>query len=378
MAAKRSRLSLSVSTDVLTKLNQIAASRTEPAGRVERAKILLAASAREEAITVAARLGVSRSTLLYTIQRAVELGPIAALDDLPRPGRPAYITDEAKAWVVSLACQKPTALGHPHEFWSLRLLNKHVRANCEQAGHACLRTAAISTVRAILSDHEVQPHKIDYYLERRDPDFDAKMAEVLHVYKEVAIWQTEGPPAGMSAVISFDEKPGLQAIGNTAPDLPPVPGKHPGIARDHEYVRHGTLSLLAGIDLMTGAVHGLVRDTHRSVEFIEFLDLVDKAYAADTKIRVVLDNHSAHTSAEVRAYLQTRPNRFEFVFTPKHGSWLNIIEIFFAKMANTVLRGIRAASKGELSSRIMQYLADINKEPVPIRWTYGLDQFEVA
>jgi transposase len=199
------------------------------------------------------------------------------------------------------------------------------------------------------------------------------MAEVLHVYKEVAVWKVEGPPDGISAVISYDEKPGLQAIGNTAPDLPPIPGRHATIGRDHEYVRHGTLSLLAGIDLVTGTVHGLIRDTHRSADFIEFLGLIDNSYAPDAKIRVVLDNHSAHTSAEVRAYLETRPNRFEFVFTPKHGSWLNIIEIFFAKMANTVLRGIRARSKAELAARIEQYLRDINQNPVPIRWTDGIE-----
>ena len=105
----------------------------------------------------------------------------------------------------------------------------------------------------------------------------------------------------------YDEKPGIQAIATTAPDLPPVPGRHASFARDHEYKRHGTLSLLAGIDLLTGKVHALVRERHRSREFIEFLKLLDAAYPASTAIKLILDNHSAHISRETRAWLDTRP-----------------------------------------------------------------------
>ena len=162
----------------------------------------------------------------------------------------------------------------------------------------------------------------------------------------------------------LDEKPGIQAIENTAPDLPPVPGKHSAVGRDHEYIRHGTLSLLAGIDLLSGEVLGLVRERHRSVEFIEFLKLADTHYPPGPRIRIVLDNHSAHISKETRAFLATLPNRFEFTFTPKHGSWLNLVESFFGKMAKTLLRGIRVASADELRSRIELYLAEVNETPV--------------
>lgn len=373
MARSSSRPKLCLSDDDVAQLNRVAASRTERSGRVTRAKVLLAVAGGEGTGSIARRLEIDPTTVRYTVAKAVDFGPWTALDDLARSGRPNYITTEAKAWVVSLACQKPTAVGHPHELWSLRLLCKHVRDRCQAAGHDCLLKAVPSTIRIILSEGEIQPHKISYYLERRDPDFETKMAEVLHVYRDVAVWQTQGVPDGVSAVISYDEKPGLQAVGNTAPDLPPVPGKHSGLGRDHEYVRHGTLSLLAGIDLVTGTVHGMVRETHRSTEFIEFLGLIDAHYAQDAKIRVVLDNHSAHTSAQVRTYLAVRPNRFEFVFTPKHGSWLNIIEIFFAKMANTVLKGMRANSKAELAARIQQYLNEINQDPTPIKWTYRIN-----
>lgn len=125
--------------------------------------------------------------------------------------------------------------------------------------------------------------------------------------------------------------------------------------------------MLGGIDLLTGQILGLVRERHRSCEFIEFLELCNNRYKEDAKIRIILDNHSAHRSAE---YLKLTPNRFEFVFTPKHGSWLNLVEGFFAKMTNTMLRGIRVSFKEELIRRIELYLAEINAEPVVFRWKY--------
>src|SRR6516165_8723796 len=133
------------------------------------------------------------------------------------------------------------------------------------------------------------------------------------------------------------------------PDLPPEPGKHATFARDHEYKRYGTVSFLAGIDLLTGQVHAVVKDRHRSCEFVEFLKLIDAAYPTHTAIKLILDNHAAHISKETRAWLADQPaGRFEFVFTPKHGSWLNLIEGFFSKLARSVLRYIRVESKQEL------------------------------
>jgi transposase len=144
-------------------------------------------------------------------------------------------------------------------------------------------------------------------------------------------------------------------------------------ARDHEYKRHGTVSLLAGIDLLTGKVHALVRDRHRSREFIEFLKLLDAAYPARTAIKLILDNHSAHISKETRTWLAARPaGRFEFTFTPTHGFWLNLTEGFFSKFARSVLRHIRVTSKQELKERIMAGIADVNRYPVIHTWSYKL------
>lgn len=376
-ASQRAPLQLSESDqELLTALSQ---SRIEPAGRVQRASILLRYVAGDTVSEIARVLGTNRPRVERCIGKALELGIAQALADLPGRGRKAAMTAEARAWVISLACQKPKDLGYAQELWTTRLLAAYVRKHCAAAGHPSLARLGRGTVSKILSSNPVRPHKIQYYLEQRDPEFDDKMIQVLHVYKEVQIWLKRGAlPPELVAVLSYDEKPGIQAIENTAPDLPPVPGKHATVGRDHEYIRHGTVSLLAGIDLLTGEVLGLVRDRHRSAEFIEFLKLADARYPTGAHIRLVLDNHSAHISKETRAYLGTVPNRFEFIFTPKHGSWLNLVESFFGKMAKTLLRGIRVNSKDELKARIELYFKEVNEEPVIFRWKYKLETLSVA
>jgi hypothetical protein len=159
-----------------------------------------------------------------------------------------------------------------------------------------------ATVCKILDAEEVKPHKVRYYLRRRDPDFQEKMAEVLCVYRQVKLLKRR-PPSDAVAIIRYDEKPGVQAVGTTAPDLPPEPEVHPGFARDHEYQRHGTVRLLAGIDLLSGKIPSLVTDRHHSQEFIQFLALLDAAYPAHTAIKPILDNYSALISQETRDWL---------------------------------------------------------------------------
>jgi transposase len=375
MAARRRVIEIAVSEGDRERLEAISRSRTEPACRVERARMLLAYFADPSTYSVGETVGVTHQTVQRCLKRAVRLGVMAALDDSPRPGRAPDITADARAWLVSLACQKAKDLGYPHELWTTQLLASHARAHSAAAGHPCLAGLAQGTVCKILARHDVKPHKVRYYLERRDEDFDTKMAEVLCVYREVAVLRQGEPGGAKVAVISYDEKPGIQAIGSTAPDLPPEPGRHPAFARDHEYKRHGTLSLLAGIDLLTGKVHASVEDRHRSREFIGFLKKIDAAYPADTAIKLVLDNHSAHVSKETKSWLATRPEgRFSFVFTPKHGSWLNLVEGFFSKMARSMLRHIRVDSKAELRSRILAYMDDLNRAPVIHTWTYKIGE----
>jgi transposase len=374
MAAPRQVIEITIGEDDLARLEAIARSRTEPACRVERARILLAYQADPSTYAVGEAIGVTHQTVQRCLRRALLLGVIDALDDSPRPGKAPEITDDAKAWLVSLACQKAKHLGYPHEVWTTRLLARHIREHAVAAGHPCLARIAQGTVGKILARHELKPHKVRYYLERRDEAFEEKMAEVLCVYREVAVLKADQASDKKVAIISYDEKPGIQAISNTAPDLLPKPGKHASVARDHEYKRHGTLSLLAGIDLRTGKVHACIENRHRSREFVGFLKRLNEAYPADTAIKLILDNHSAHNSKETKAWLATQPEgRFTFVFTPKHGSWLNLVEGFFSKMARSVLRHIRVASKDELKARILAYLEDLNREPIIHTWTYQID-----
>ena len=382
MSRWRQAVELALSDEDIAKLTAISRSRTERGSRVVRARMLLCYRKNPSFFAVGRAVGVHHQTVERCVERALAYGPLSALDDRPRPGKEPTITPEAKAWLVSLACDKAKDHGYPHELWTTRLLADHTREQGPAEGHGCLAHLVQGTVCKILNREEIKPHKVRYYLENRDAEFERKMAEVLCVYREVEVLKKARakPNRGKSsrqgksvAIISCDEKPGIQAIATTAPDLPPEPGVHPTFAREHEYKRHGTLSLLAGIDLLTGKVHALVRDRHRSREFIEFLKLLDADYPAGTAIKLILDNHSAHISKETKAWLATRPTgRFEFTFTPTHGSWLNLIEGFFSKLTRSVLRHIRVTSKLELKERIMAGIDNINRRPVVHTWSYKL------
>lgn len=187
---------------------------------MQRAQILLRYSQGETVSAIATVLRTHRPKIERCLSKALQLGVRAALEDLPGRGRPARISDEEKTWVVNLACQKPKQLGYAQELWTTRLLAKHIRNHGRAAGHEHLAKLGRGTVSKILAAHPVRPHKLEYYLERRDPEFASKMIDVLHVYREVEVWRRQGLPAEVVGVLSYDEKPGIQAIGNTAPDLP--------------------------------------------------------------------------------------------------------------------------------------------------------------
>lgn len=371
MARKTKRAALVLTSEQRAMLTELSGSRTAPIREVERAKILLGYVDGASISGLMRRLGVGRPMIYKCIDKALAAGVGAGLKDAyHRPHEPE-ITDEAKAWVVSIACTKPKDHGLAAELWSISALARFVCKGAETAGHPRLAQAGKSTVWRILNEHDIKPHKIRYYLERRAPEFDRKMQDVLLVYRDVSIYTDgavhDGRPNPIYTV-SVDEKPGVQALGLTAPDLPPVPGKATTVGRDYEYVRHGTVSILAGIDLHSGHIFAHTEDRHRSVEFIALLKEIDAYYPPEAIIRVVLDNHSAHISKETMAFLATRPGRFEYVHTPKHGSWLNLIECAFSKMARTFLRHIRVASLDELKARILTGINEMNQLPVVFRW----------
>jgi len=362
---------------VKAELEKIANKRTQKHASVFRSKILLSYISGKRISDIARDLNTTRPLVERCIDKALGYGVMEALKDLPRPGRKPSITDDAKAWVMNLACTAPKDIGYASETWTYSMLIKHILQHAETNGHNCLSRMSKGGLSRILGQANLHPYKVSYYLEKRDPEFEAKMANVLCVYKEVEMVNASPDNDRKKKTISLDEKPGIQAIKNIAAQLSPVPGAYPNIGRDYEYKRLGTVSLLAGIDLHTGHVHSVVRDRHRSLEFIEFLSLIDSSYPPDWSIKLVLDNHSSHISKETQKYLQTKPGRFEFVFTPKHGSWLNMIEMFFSKITRSFLRHIRVGSKQELVKRIYQGLEEINRTPVVFRWKYKMDEIEL-
>ena len=350
------------------RLESLATSRKAPAREIQRAKILLAYSNQVPIQNIARDVGVNRQTVYKCIDKALAMGCEAGLSDLYHRPHDPVITPDAKAWVVSLACTSPKDLGMAAELWTRSALANYVRTHASATGHPSLQKAVKATVHRILEEQTLKPHKITYYLEKKDPEFDRKMREVLMVYREVTLGEQRTADGRPIITVSVDEKPGVQALATVAPDLPPVPGKHPTVSRDYEYKRLGTLSILASLDLQDGHVIAKVHERHRSREFVDLLKELDAYYPSDATIRVILDNHSAHISKETRAYLATRPNRFIYVHTPKHGSWLNLVETLFSKMSRTFLKQIRVASLEELKDRIQKGVMEINASPVIHQW----------
>ena len=371
MARKTKRAKLNLTGDQRNKLELLSNSRTAPLREIQRAQILLHYADELPITEIQKMVNISRPSIYKCIDKALAAGTEAGLKDYyHRPFDPV-ITDEARAWVINLACTKPQDHGMAAELWTHNELAKYTRKHAAGQGHDCLSRAAKATIWRILSANSVRPQKIKYYLERRDPDFEQKMQEVLMVYQEVNIQNEQNIADGEHPAlitVSVDEKPGVQAIKNIAPDLPPKPGVHKTVSRDYEYKRLGTVSILAALDLHNGNILAQVHDRHRSKDFVSLLTELDEYYPPESTIRIVLDNHSSHISKETMKYLESRPGRFIYVHTPKHGSWLNLIESAFSKMARTFLRHIRVKSKEELKDRILQGIKEINSSPVVHRW----------
>lgn len=374
---------IELTTDDIEYLKSLTRQRTIQAQVVDRAKMLLYKAQGMSNKDIADHLDVNINTVKLCLSKFKKGGISRALFDDPRSGRKVEITDDAVAWLIDIACQRPADLGYSQELWTLKNLHCHIQSHAEEAGYPRLASITKPMVQKILKRSDIKPFKIKYYCEKRDPDFEAKMHDVLVVYKQVSmqfdengnIIIPEGEP--MVHTISCDEKPGIQAIATTSEDLRPSE-KNGCVYRDYEYKRLGTLSLLAGIDLLTGQAIPVVSETHKSSDFICLLKKFDEMYPEGDIIRIICDNHSAHKSKEVQNYLATRPEgRFVFVFTPTHGSWLNLIESFFSKMTKQMLKGIRVKSKEELAERIYLYFDEVNADPVVYHWTYKLDEISI-
>ncbi len=376
--------SISLTAEDKVILGSILQQSTVEARKYIRAKILLLKDDNNSNEYIAEKLDITVPTVRLCIEKYIAGGIENALNDCKGRGRKNEISDADITWIINKACQKPKDFGYSAELWYPSSFTRFIRSIAVAEGHLRLENVSEYALRQILDNAKIRPFKVTYYCEKRDPNFDTKMHDVLVVYKQVNLQFDEdgklkpfdGTPVH---TLSYDEKPGMQVLESTTEDRPPISNsaKNSSFMRDYEYIRHGTLSLLAAIDLLSGEAIPLVSPTHKSSDFICFLKILDSKYPNGDKIRLILDNHSAHTSKETQEYLNTVPGRFEFVFTPTHGSWLNMVEGFFSKLTKQMLNGIRTTNVAELEERIYQYFEEINEVPVPYHWSYKLDDIDL-
>jgi transposase len=322
-------------------LEAIVTDRNRPQKHVERARVVLGAAEGGPVQQLATRLGVSRPMVWRWQQRFAEAGADGLLRDKTRkPGKPP-VAAETVARVVALTCAAP-----PHEatHWT---------------GRAMARAAGISlsSVQRIWAAHKLQPHRVRTFKRSRDPDFAAKLADIVGLYID---------PPTQAVVPSIDEKSQIQALDRTQPGLPIKPGRCGTMT--HDCKRCGTPTLFAALNVLDGSVIGRCMQQHRHEEFIRFLNDVERAVPADKRIEAVVDNYATHKHPKVKAWLERHP-RWTFHFTPTSGSWLNAVENFFSVLTRKRIRRGSFHSIVDLQAAIKRYLAEHNAEPKPFVWT---------
>lgn len=322
-------------------LERWAQSRTLPAGDVFRARVILALAAGRSYREMEKSLGTSAPTIARWRKR-FEQRRLDGLEGLHRGSRPQVATATVQARVVRRVQQKP---GDGSTHWSCRKLASELGLSK-------------STVQRILAQARLKPHRLEHYVASNDPEFESKAADVIGLYLH---------PPQHAAVFCVDEKTAIQALDRLDPVLPLSPGR----AERHgfEYYRHGTLSLYAALDVKTGKVEGKTAKRHTSTEFLSFIqELVRKARWAK-EIHIVLDNLSAHKTKAVQQFLKENP-KVRFHFTPTYSSWLNQVELWFAKIQRDVIaRGI-FTSVADLARKLRKYIRAYAKSAKPFRWTY--------
>lgn len=332
---------LQITAEQREELERWGQSRALPAGDVFRARLILSLADGLSYREIESTLGASARTVSLWKGRFEESG-IAGLRGQHKGSKPRVATPTMQARVIQRVRQKPSD-GSTH--WSCRKL-------AERLG------LSKSTIQRVLAKANLKPHRLERYLASNDPQFEEKAADIIGLYMN---------PPQHAALFCVDEKSAIQALDRLDPVLPLSPGR----AERHgfEYYRHGTLSLYAALDVKTGKVEGRTAHPHTSAEFVEFLSrLVDKTRWAN-EIHIVLDNLSAHKTQAVRDFLEAHP-KVRFHFTPTYSSWLNQVEIWFAKIERDVIaRGV-FTSVTDLSRKLLKYIRAYAKSARPIRWTY--------
>jgi transposase len=323
------------------RLAAILADRNRPQKHVARVRIILHSAERLDVAEVARRAGLSRPAVWRWQQRFAEAGVEGLLrDKTRRPGKPRT-ADATVQRVVALTCAEP-----PGEttHWTGRMMAKATGLS-------------LRTVQRIWAAHRLQPHRVRTFKRSRDPDFVAKLADIVGLYLA---------PPRHAVVLSVDEKSQIQALDRTQPGLPIKPGKAGTMT--HDYVRHGTTTLFAALNVLDGTVLGRCMQRHRHQEFIRFLGAIEAAVPAGKLVHVILDNYATHKHPKVRAWLD-RHQRWTFHYTPTSGSWLNAVESFFSAMTRRRLRRGVFRSLVDLQAAIHRYVTEHNADPKPFIWT---------
>ena len=325
-------------------------SKGSPARMVERARIVLLAADGLPGLEIAERVGCSEPTVIRWRSRFAELG-MAGLTDEPRSGKPPTIPRSVRDEILAITLtEPPTELGITH--WSSRLLAARLRRDGKLVSHA--------TVARVWQQFGIQPHRSGTFKFSTDPELDAKVRDIVGLYLD--------PPA-KAIVLCVDEKSQIQALDRTAPMLPLRPGLPE--SRTHDYIRHGTTTLFAALEVATGKVVDACYDRHRHQEFLRFLKQVARAYPR-RELHVVCDNYAAHKHPAVTAWLGKHP-RITLHFTPTSGSWLNLVEVFFGILTRQAIHRGTFTSVADLVTAIETYIDAWNDRCQPFTWTKDAD-----
>ena len=334
-----------LTADERAELEGWARRRSSAAGLAMRSRIVLAAADGGSNTELADRLGLSISTVRRWRNRFV-VDRLEGLLDEPRPGRPRVVGDEQiKALITTTLETTPPDATH----WSTRSMAQHLGLSQ-------------SMVSRVWRAFGLAPHKQDSWKLSKDPLFVEKVRDVVGLYMD---------PPERAVVLCVDEKTQIQALNRTAPVFPMLPGT-PARAT-HDYVRHGTSSLYAALDLTTGKIIGSLHSRHRSQEFLAFLKKIDAEVPADLDCHVVLDNASTHKTPAVKRWLTNHP-RFVLHFTPTSSSWLNLVERWFSELTTKKLRRGTHTSVRQLNADIRAWIQTWNDNPRPYVWTKTADQ----
>src|SRR6266567_7846509 len=341
------RIAPAVALDSATRstLNGWVQASSTAQAQVLRSRIVLQAAAGLSNQQIAVALQVPEVTVGKWRRSFVALG-LDGLRDAPRSGRPPK--HDAGVWqkVQTLACQQPESQGR----WTVRTLARKLGL-------------PHSTVHTILQASKLQPHRIRTFTFSPDPDFEAKLLDIVGLYLN--------PPEN-AFVLCVDEKPSIQALDRTQPLLP-LSAKKPR-AWTNEYVRHGTQTLLAALEIATGKVVAHIRDRRTTVDFLSFMDEVVRSYAV-RELHVVLDNLNIHRNEAAKQWLLRHP-RVHFHYTAMHASWMNMIECFFSILTRQALTQSVQRSKKDLKDLLIRYLKKYSENPTPFTWTKGPEHFQ--